>query len=238
MPAGYEIRKWSFEDNAGKHTAHAVLFQGKSAFGQNKTFKSLTDARKAVKEHADTQRLRKQIKEERAHLAKHGNLGKTGYIKPKAKAKPKTTKKVKTATKAQTASYAAKLKAERKASETSPKRVYNKDYKPATTWAQFQKINASQIAKHTKGLKDSAESKRQFGTDLAIYGNILDKVWLTTKQKASKTVKPQTTKRKKRSAQKTMSGKTKPQKKPKKRVKKCVRVKVKPHTRTCPTTTR
>ena len=81
MPKGYEIRKWSYTDHAGKHTAHAVILEGKPVLGQNKTFSSLPDARKAVKEHADTQRLKKQVKEERAHFKKYGNLGKTGYIK-------------------------------------------------------------------------------------------------------------------------------------------------------------
>jgi len=92
MPDGYEIRKWSYKDQAGKHTVHAVIFEGKPVFGQNKTFGSLTDARKAVKEHADTQRLKKQIKEEREHFKKHGNLGKTGYIGKPLKKTPKTKK--------------------------------------------------------------------------------------------------------------------------------------------------
>jgi hypothetical protein len=61
LPDGYEIHKWSYVDRAGKQTVHAVLFEGNPVLGQNKTFKSITDARKAVKEHADTQRLRKQI---------------------------------------------------------------------------------------------------------------------------------------------------------------------------------
>ncbi len=115
------------------------MHRGRPIFDQNKTFKSLTDARKALKAHADTERLRRQIKQEREHFEKHGNLGKTGYIKPKAKTTPK-----------------------------------------------------------------------------------------------KKTVKAQSVKAKKRSAQTTMSGKKKPQKKPKK-PKRCVRVKVKGHTRKCPT---
>lgn len=81
LPDGYEIHKWSYVDRAGKQTVHAVIFEGNPAFGQNKTFTSLTDARKAVKEHADTQRLRKQIREEREYFEKHGHLGKTGYLK-------------------------------------------------------------------------------------------------------------------------------------------------------------
>ena len=80
MPDGYEIHKWSYKDHAGKHTVHAVIFEGEPVFGQNKTFGSLTDARKAVKEHADTQRLLKQVREEREYFEKHGNLGKSGYI--------------------------------------------------------------------------------------------------------------------------------------------------------------
>ena len=94
MPAGYAIHKWSYEDRTGKVTAHAVMFKGNPvAFAgvrhpQNKTFKSLTDARKALKEHLDTERLKEQVKTERAHLAKHGNIGKTGYIKPTAATKP------------------------------------------------------------------------------------------------------------------------------------------------------
>ena len=86
MPSGYEIRKWRHEDSYGhKVTSHAVMHRGRPIFDQNKTFKSLTDARKALKAHADTERLRRQIKQEREHFEKHGNLGKTGYIKPKAK---------------------------------------------------------------------------------------------------------------------------------------------------------
>lgn len=81
MPDGYEIHKWSYIDRAGKQTVHAVLFEGKPVFGQNKTFGSLTDARKAVKEHDDTQRLREQVRKEREYFEKHGHLGKTGYIR-------------------------------------------------------------------------------------------------------------------------------------------------------------
>lgn len=86
MPDGYEIHKWSYIDRTGKVTAHAVYFEEEPVFDQNKTFKSLTDARKAVKEHADTQRLLKQVRAERAYFEKHGHLGKTGYLpRPKDK---------------------------------------------------------------------------------------------------------------------------------------------------------
>jgi len=80
LPNGYEIHKWSYIDRAGKQTVHAVIFEGEPIFGQNKTFGSLTDARKAVKEHSDTQRLLKQVREEREYFKKYGHLGKTGYI--------------------------------------------------------------------------------------------------------------------------------------------------------------
>ena len=82
LPEGYVIRKWRHEDNYGhKLTSYAVYLRGTPVFPQNKTFSTLTAARKAVKEHADTERLRKQIQEERAYFEKYGNLGKTGYIR-------------------------------------------------------------------------------------------------------------------------------------------------------------
>ena len=82
LPEGYVIRKWRHEDKYGhKLTSYAVYLRGTPVFPQNKTFSTLTAARKAVKEHADTERLRKQIQEERAYFEKYGNLGKTGYIR-------------------------------------------------------------------------------------------------------------------------------------------------------------
>jgi len=91
LPKGYEIRKWRHEDDYGhRMTSYAVYLHGKPVFHQNKTFSNLPSARKAAKEHADTERLRKQIREERTYFEKHGNLGKTGYIR-----KSKTVKTTK-----------------------------------------------------------------------------------------------------------------------------------------------
>ncbi|MHC1623806.1 MAG: hypothetical protein ACXQTR_04360 [Candidatus Methanospirareceae archaeon] len=92
MPDGYEIHKWSYVDRTGKQTVHAVIFEGKPVFDQNKTFGSLTDARKAVKEHDNTQRLLEKVRKEREYLEKHRHLGKTGYIGTPLKKTRKTKK--------------------------------------------------------------------------------------------------------------------------------------------------
>ena len=74
LPKGYEIHKWSYEDYTGKHNVHAIYFEGVPVFDQNKVFGSLTSARKAVKEHADTQRLLARVREERVFFEKHGYM--------------------------------------------------------------------------------------------------------------------------------------------------------------------
>ena len=81
LPTGYSIHKWKYNDRGNKHNAHAIYLTDKPVFNQNKVFESLTDARKAVKLHVDTERLKKQVKKEMEYFKKHGNLGKTGYLK-------------------------------------------------------------------------------------------------------------------------------------------------------------
>ena len=72
MPPGYEVCKWKYENRTGKHTAYAVMYMGKAVFGQNKTFASLTAARKAIKSHTDTERTKARIRAEREHFEKYG----------------------------------------------------------------------------------------------------------------------------------------------------------------------
>lgn len=90
MPDGYEIHKWSYTDSAGKHTVHAVIFEDKPAFGQNKTFDSLTDARKAAKEHASNERSRQRNIADRKQLEEKGYIGTPLKKEPEPIQKPPT----------------------------------------------------------------------------------------------------------------------------------------------------
>lgn len=81
MPKGYSIHKWSYIDNAGKQTVHALYFNDNPVFNQNKTFSTLPETRKALKEHVSTEKSKIQNKRDREYFKKYGNLRKTGYIK-------------------------------------------------------------------------------------------------------------------------------------------------------------